>query len=54
MKMKQKEFRALKQVNSNGILYNFFELDLSLIPFVSLTHWAISILVICVRHFRDL
>jgi hypothetical protein len=38
MKMKQKEFHALKQVNLNEILCNFFELDLSLIPFVSLTH----------------
>jgi hypothetical protein len=37
MKMKQKEFRALKQVNLNGILRNLFELDLSLISFVNLT-----------------
>jgi hypothetical protein len=40
MKMKQKEFRALKQVkkiegNSLQFLLSF---DLSLIPFVSLTH----------------
>jgi hypothetical protein len=53
MKMKQKEFRALKQVNLSGILCKFLlSFDLSWISFISLTHGAISILVICVRNFR--